>query len=146
VRNAVRDAPVEPVEGGSCNAYDYACGDAVNNSDLDGTLCVAGKNPNGSCRGSRTVKKAARAAKCVAGELNPLSYGKGSSVGAGAIVGSGGVTAIRESGQFVKEAAAVGVIVSGSTVGTGAAVALIVVGGAIVAYGAYQIYESCKDA
>ena len=28
---------VDPVEGGSCNDYDYACGDPVNGSDLGGT-------------------------------------------------------------------------------------------------------------
>ncbi|WP_144022737.1 ricin-type beta-trefoil lectin domain protein [Asanoa hainanensis] len=27
---------VDPVEGGSCNAYEYACGDPVNKEDLDG--------------------------------------------------------------------------------------------------------------
>jgi len=27
---------VDPVDGGSCNAYEYACGDPVNNVDLDG--------------------------------------------------------------------------------------------------------------
>jgi RHS repeat-associated protein len=37
---------VDPVEGGSCNDYDYVCGDPVNRRDLDGRLvfgfCVSG--------------------------------------------------------------------------------------------------------
>jgi hypothetical protein len=28
------------VEGGSCNAYDYVCGDAINDFDLAGTVCL----------------------------------------------------------------------------------------------------------
>lgn len=31
---------VDPVEGGSCNNYDYACQDPVNSYDLDGTMDV----------------------------------------------------------------------------------------------------------
>ncbi|MBW3557832.1 MAG: hypothetical protein KY454_12945, partial [Actinobacteria bacterium] len=31
---------VDPVEGGSCNDYDYVCGDPVNGFDLDGTCFV----------------------------------------------------------------------------------------------------------
>lgn len=38
----VVDVPIHPVEGGSCNEYDYACDDAVNNLDLDGTRCWTG--------------------------------------------------------------------------------------------------------
>ncbi|CAN5813671.1 hypothetical protein BH23ACT12_BH23ACT12_02670 [soil metagenome] len=30
---------VDPVEGGSCNDYDYVCGDPVNKFDLDGQIC-----------------------------------------------------------------------------------------------------------
>jgi RHS repeat-associated protein len=36
----------DPVEGGSCNSYEYTCGDPVNNTDLDGrntkekTMCI----------------------------------------------------------------------------------------------------------
>ena len=32
----------DPIEGGSCNAYDYACVDPVNNFDLDGQRCWTG--------------------------------------------------------------------------------------------------------
>jgi RHS repeat-associated protein len=31
-----RFTQVDPVAGGSCNDYDYACGDPINNSDLSG--------------------------------------------------------------------------------------------------------------
>jgi RHS repeat-associated protein len=37
-----RFTQVDPVEGGSCNNYDYGCGDPVNNDDLDGTRCLTG--------------------------------------------------------------------------------------------------------
>ena len=49
---------IDPVEGGSCNDYDYACADPVNQFDLNGLWCVLGKNKDGSCRGSGLVKKA----------------------------------------------------------------------------------------
>ncbi|MFJ4869629.1 DNRLRE domain-containing protein [Streptomyces sp. NPDC088757] len=32
---------VDPVKGGSCNSYDYVCGDPVNMLDLDGRMAVA---------------------------------------------------------------------------------------------------------
>jgi len=43
------------VEGGSCNDYDYVCGDPVNRFDVTGE-CLFGKNPNGSCRGSGAAR------------------------------------------------------------------------------------------
>jgi hypothetical protein len=130
------------VEGGSANDYDYVSGDPINNLDLDGSFCVAGKNPNGSCRGSRAVKFA----KCAAGELNPFSFSVGSSVAAGGAVGEAGRRVLLQNAKFVSEAARLGVVVSGSTAGTGTAVALIVVGGAVVGYGIYKIAEACRNA
>lgn len=47
---------VDPIEGGSCNDYEYACADPINGLDLSGE-CLIGKNPNGSCRGSAPAKK-----------------------------------------------------------------------------------------
>lgn len=48
------------MEGGSCNSYDYVCGDPVNLVDLTGEgICAAGHNPkqpgekHGGCRGGR---------------------------------------------------------------------------------------------
>jgi RHS repeat-associated protein len=41
---------VDPVEGGSANDYDYTSADPINSFDLQGTYCLTGKNPNGSCR------------------------------------------------------------------------------------------------
>jgi RHS repeat-associated protein len=67
---------VDPVAGGSANAYDYGSGDPVNNSDLDGTRCGTGNNPNGTCRslarGSTTTggrSPALRRAVCVSPAL-----------------------------------------------------------------------------
>jgi HNH endonuclease len=34
--------PFHPVEGGSCNGYDYVCGDPVNGRDFDGRCVFAG--------------------------------------------------------------------------------------------------------
>ncbi len=51
---------VDPMEGGSCNDYDYVCGDPVNELDLTGEgFSAAGHNPrkpgekHGSCRGGQ---------------------------------------------------------------------------------------------
>lgn len=42
----------DPVEGGSCNAYDYTCADSVNNLDLDGRFCIFGRRAGRSgCKG-----------------------------------------------------------------------------------------------
>jgi RHS repeat-associated protein len=47
-----RFTQVDPVQGGSCNAYDYACGDSVNSSDLEGSclpaLCAGPDDPAGT--------------------------------------------------------------------------------------------------
>lgn len=39
-----RFTSTDPIEGGSANNYDYAWGDPVNNLDLDGRWCTAGKS------------------------------------------------------------------------------------------------------
>ncbi|MEV6816400.1 RHS repeat-associated core domain-containing protein, partial [Micromonospora sp. NPDC051296] len=43
---------VDPVYGGSCNAYEYTCADPANKEDLDGK-CVLGRKKGGGCRGGR---------------------------------------------------------------------------------------------
>lgn len=48
---------VDPVEGGSANDYDYVAGDPVNQFDLDGQLCLLGRNKGGKgCRGAGITK------------------------------------------------------------------------------------------
>lgn len=51
-----RFVSADPVEDGSANAYEYASGDPVNNFDLDGRLCLVGRNRNGSCRGANVAR------------------------------------------------------------------------------------------
>lgn len=45
-------APDSSVQDGRSNDYDYAEADPVNNLDLTGQFCVAGKNKTGRCRGN----------------------------------------------------------------------------------------------
>jgi RHS repeat-associated protein len=50
----------DPVEGGSANSYDYAYQDPINNFDLDGRFCIAGRSKGRGCRGAgflRTVRR-----------------------------------------------------------------------------------------
>ncbi|MGH9269218.1 MAG: hypothetical protein ACRD0D_13720 [Acidimicrobiales bacterium] len=87
--------PSHPIEGGSANDYDYVEGDPINNFDLDGEFCITGKNKNGSCRGSGTVKKAAkkagRAAKATGRWVNENRWKiAGFAVSGVCIAGSGG--------------------------------------------------------
>jgi RHS repeat-associated protein len=49
---------VDPVHGGSANNYDYVGADPINQFDLDGRICVLGRNPNGSCRGAGSLRRA----------------------------------------------------------------------------------------
>ncbi|MGH9152293.1 MAG: PA14 domain-containing protein [Acidimicrobiales bacterium] len=57
---------VDPVEGGSCNDYDYACGDPVNRFDLAGTCVIAPPVDTAAC-GAATAAAAAAAAGAVVG-------------------------------------------------------------------------------
>ncbi len=41
---------VDPIKGGSANAYDYANQDPVNNTDLTGTVCTKKKATKKGCR------------------------------------------------------------------------------------------------
>ncbi|MCX5205811.1 DNRLRE domain-containing protein [Streptomyces sp. NBC_00237] len=74
---------VDPVTGGSANDYDYAYGDPVNKRDLDGTICFIGRNPNGSCRGSRQVKSAGRWVN--RNKMNIVAWGSMAIPGLGAV-------------------------------------------------------------
>ncbi|MEW2382001.1 RHS repeat-associated core domain-containing protein [Micromonospora sp. NPDC047707] len=54
---------VDPVDGGSCNDYDYACADPVNQFDLDGQRCWG---PKWACRKAAAVGRGiARGASAV---------------------------------------------------------------------------------
>jgi RHS repeat-associated protein len=58
--NTGRFLQTDPIPGGSANPYDYTNQDPYNNVDLDGRWCAFGKNPNGSCRGSRQARAVGR--------------------------------------------------------------------------------------
>ena len=53
---------VDPVEGGSCNDYDYVCGDGVNEDDLDGKACFScwAKNAARAMKSGRSAVRQAR--------------------------------------------------------------------------------------
>jgi RHS repeat-associated protein len=84
---------IDPVEGGSCNDYDYVCGDTINAFDLDGQICF-------SCAAkavTKTVKRVARKAVKVAKRATPVAGVVGfgvciaASAGACAVAGAIGV-------------------------------------------------------
>jgi hypothetical protein len=84
---------VDPVEGGSCNDYDYVCGDTINAFDLDGEICF-------SCAAKAVVKTVAKVAR------NPVVQAVG---GTAACLGSSGllcagafaaITAINRGGKI----------------------------------------------
>lgn len=61
----------DPVEGGSCNDYDYACADPINKFDLDGQFCLTGKNKNGTCRSvARGVKRSTKFGRRLGVQVN----------------------------------------------------------------------------
>lgn len=51
-----------PVEGGSCNDYDYVCGDPVNGFDLTGTHCRWNHAHHCAVAGGKAIGSGARAA------------------------------------------------------------------------------------
>jgi RHS repeat-associated protein len=63
----------DPIEGGSCNDYDYVCADPINQYDFDGLRCWTGKNKNGSCRS--LARGAGRAARTVGRSASRVATG-----------------------------------------------------------------------
>lgn len=51
----------DPMAGGSCNAYEYVCGDPVNSFDLDGRCRTIRWTWNASCRPSGSYREALHA-------------------------------------------------------------------------------------
>jgi hypothetical protein len=90
------------VEGGSCNDYDYACGDPINNYDLDGTRCLTGvarrvqerrfnaKTGTEETKTREICRSAARGAKRAAENFDASQYFQACTVGAakGAVTGA----------------------------------------------------------
>ncbi len=100
---------VDPIEGGSCNPYDYACADPINNRDLTGTrLCVdinckvtvVGPRPSGSTMRTAYGQVATRYS-APSGGRSPSGGGGGSWGG-----GSSGGGLLSTLGGLVKAGAA----------------------------------------
>lgn len=161
------------MEGGSCTAYDYVCGDPVNNLDLDGTHCQktktviddeTGKRVQRShkghynsigCRAARIADEAGEGL-ADAGRATARGVARGTRVAtrvtrcfAGAVVGfaphpfPAGV-AIASTGVSAMTYTAGGTIAAGGAAAVAAGGLLVVAGVGLAAYGGYQLYRTCR--
>jgi len=169
---AALGAEVDPVEGGSCNDYDYVAGDPVNNFDLDGTHCQrtktvtdkkSGKKKTVShdghwnswgCKGARAAAAVGRGAVMGGRAVGRAAVGTGRAIkcvaselapwnyGKSSLVEAG--AAIGSAGVTAITYTGGGAFVPASTGALVTGVPILVAGASIAAYGGYHVYKACS--
>ena len=118
---------VDPVEGGSCNDYDYVCGDSINAFDLDGEVCW-------SCHWKKAKKVYKKAKKVIRGVAKNKIVRKVIVRGATAVAGVGIVADIWDASKGRWRQVVVG-YVAGAAVGATCGMTVVVATGGIGAVG-----------